>query len=598
MPSFRFQCVSETAPVLGVGVRPALASPAARDPSGVDREAVVVARDLDRGRCPTFEHRLVHAAVAELQLVRVGRRAPAPSSWWPRQMPNTGHPARAARAGVDAVRRGRRVAGAVRQEHARRIPRQHLGRRRRRPGTPSSRSPSRPASRRMFRLMPKSYAATRNTRPSCRRAPGRPASARRRTAARVRRPPAARSAPSMPGCARTRSTSDAGVEIHGADRGPHGAPRPRMRRVSRRVSIPSIPTTPAAPRARPRASPVARHDEARRLASRTANPATCTRARLGVLRGSRRSCRRAGRSWSRSARRTTDRSGPPGSRPSPVLNTASPNASPGAPKARPRNARAVLQHEQRVGARVTRLTAVRLAAPATRRTAPRGQRVQHPARERLSQERASSGAIECERRSPTTHSAAGSNTTRFAGAAGRDRSAVLGRARGCAAGAVDSASIARSSVMRPGATSSRQQRPPARSRARSSRAAPGRTPASFSSTACGRVVGGDGVDRPVGEARPQRVPVLRRAQRRVHLEVRVVADEGLVGERQVVRRDVGRGPNARGLAPAGPGPPSRAARQVGHSAAARRSAGPAPGRARRRPPRPRRACPARPSSAE
>ena len=54
------------------------------------------------------------------------------------------------------------------------------------------------------------------------------------------------------------------------------APADRIRRVRALVSMPSIPTTPASARCSP-SDPCARQDEARRLASRTANPATCTR---------------------------------------------------------------------------------------------------------------------------------------------------------------------------------------------------------------------------------------------------------------------------------------------------------------------------------
>ena len=53
------------------------------------------------------------------------------------------------------------------------------------------------------------------------------------------------------------------------------APWSRRRRVSRRVSIPSMPSTPEAARAS-RSVASDRHDEARRAASRTAKPATCT----------------------------------------------------------------------------------------------------------------------------------------------------------------------------------------------------------------------------------------------------------------------------------------------------------------------------------
>ena len=58
------------------------------------------------------------------------------------------------------------------------------------------------------------------------------------------------------------------------------APASRSRRVSRRVSMPSIPMTPAATRASCRVES-ARHDDARRAVSRTANPATCTPADSG-----------------------------------------------------------------------------------------------------------------------------------------------------------------------------------------------------------------------------------------------------------------------------------------------------------------------------
>ena len=54
-----------------------------------------------------------------------------------------------------------------------------------------------------------------------------------------------------------------------------------------------------------------------------------------------------------------------------------------------------------------------------------------------------------------------------------------------------------------------------------------------------RVVGGDGVDAAVGEPLQHRVAVGRGAQRRVHLEVRVVA-QVLVGQDEVVRGDLAR----------------------------------------------------------
>ena len=59
---------------------------------------------------------------------------------------------------------------------------------------------------------------------------------------------------------------------------------------------------------------------------------------------------------------------------------------------------------------------------------------------------------------------------------------------------------------------------------------------SFSSGACGRVVGGDAVDRAVAQALDQRLAVGLGAQRRVHLEaLRVEAADLLVGEAEVVR---------------------------------------------------------------
>ena len=73
--------------------------------------------------------------------------------------------------------------------------------------------------------------------------------------------------------------------------------------------------------------------------------------------------------------------------------------------------------------------------------------------------------------------------------------------------------------------------------------------ASFSSTACGRVIRGDRVDRAVGQALPERVPVRRRPERRIHLPVRVVGAEILVDEDEVMRRDLGRDAEPVGLRP-------------------------------------------------
>ena len=126
--------------------------------------------------------------------------------------------------------------------------------------------------RRMLRLIPKSYAATLNSRPSI--ALAGPTTERASYGSSVDAA-AARSAPSIPGRARTFANripaSRSMVEIPARI-----APPSRIRSVSRRVSMPSIPTTPASSRKSCRV-PVARHDDALRLASRTANPATRTR---------------------------------------------------------------------------------------------------------------------------------------------------------------------------------------------------------------------------------------------------------------------------------------------------------------------------------
>ena len=65
-----------------------------------------------------------------------------------------------------------------------------------------------------------------------------------------------------------------------------------------------------------------------------------------------------------------------------------------------------------------------------------------------------------------------------------------------------------------------------------------------------RVVGRDDVDRAVGERGAQRLDVLGAAERRVHLVRGVVARDELLGEQQVVRRDLGGDGDAAGLRPA------------------------------------------------
>lgn len=64
------------------------------------------------------------------------------------------------------------------------------------------------------------------------------------------------------------------------------------------------------------------------------------------------------------------------------------------------------------------------------------------------------------------------------------------------------------------------------------------------------VVGGDGVDGPVGQRGADGLDVLVGAQRRVDLEGRVVARQLGGAEQQVVRGDLGRDADAAGLGPA------------------------------------------------
>jgi hypothetical protein len=54
------------------------------------------------------------------------------------------------------------------------------------------------------------------------------------------------------------------------------------------------------------------------------------------------------------------------------------------------------------------------------------------------------------------------------------------------------------------------------------------------------VVGGDRRDRPVLDPVDQRLPVLLRAQGRIHLQIRIEGAHGLVGQAKMVRRDLSR----------------------------------------------------------
>ncbi len=267
MPSFRFQWVSSARPN-AVSARFALARPPVR----VHGEPVVVARHLDASR-PKVLHRLVGPSVPELHLGR------APAEREPQQLvaeadAEHGQASQQAAGRGDAVGRRGGVARPVRQERA--VEPADLARPACAPGprSPRSRSPRAAAGSR----------ASSRSRRRRRGAPGRgPASPARRAPgprrARAVETPPARSAPSIPRVARTRSRSDAGSGS--SVDSPHRiAPRSRSRSVSRRVSIPSSPTTPS--RASSSASvPAARQLDARREASRTTNPATWTRPDSG-----------------------------------------------------------------------------------------------------------------------------------------------------------------------------------------------------------------------------------------------------------------------------------------------------------------------------
>ena len=153
----------------------------------------------------------------------------------------------------------------------------------------------------------------------------------------------------------------------------------------------------------------------------------------------------------------------------PVLKTASPNASPARAEGRAPERRAVLQDQQRVGARH------RAGAPSRTVKSPRS--IVWTTRPRSVRPRnALFPAIEWKGRSPTVHSASGSNTTRFAGAPGATRPAVVGEPEDAGRGASTAGRRRRAATAAP-ARPARSGRRRARSPARSSPAAPGRTPA-------------------------------------------------------------------------------------------------------------------------
>ena len=125
----------------------------------------------------------------------------------------------------------------------------------------------------MFRFSPKSYTATRRTGPRARSAGPTTASASYGSGVVTED---ASSAPAIPGVSRTRATSDAGSRSR-VETPARIAPTSRIRRVSLRVSMPSIATTPAAASDSPSVASACRLEE-RRDASVTANAETWIRS--------------------------------------------------------------------------------------------------------------------------------------------------------------------------------------------------------------------------------------------------------------------------------------------------------------------------------
>ena len=123
VPSFRFQCVSADPSARRSARTP---SAIARPPVRVDREAVVVARDLDdAGRAGPS--RAGSRRDARTSSCTSGRRAPGRAAGARGRSRRSAPCPSRSRAAVDPVRRRRRVAGAVRQEHAVEAPAAHLG---------------------------------------------------------------------------------------------------------------------------------------------------------------------------------------------------------------------------------------------------------------------------------------------------------------------------------------------------------------------------------------------------------------------------------------------------------------------------------------
>ena len=138
----------------------------ARQRFGIDRKAVVLRRDLDLSGLEKF-HRMIRAAVAELQLEGLAAEREPENLMAEADAEDRLVGLRQVARVLDGVVDRRRIARAVAQEnavHVRRPARLSQASTRETRAPRSRRSTSR---RRMFHLMPKSYAATRSGRFEC-----------------------------------------------------------------------------------------------------------------------------------------------------------------------------------------------------------------------------------------------------------------------------------------------------------------------------------------------------------------------------------------------------------------------------------------------
>ncbi len=238
----------------------------------------------------------------------------------------------------------------------------------------------------------------------------------------------------------------------------------------------------------------------------------------------------------------------------------------------PRLQRAVHRGRDRLGRRVAGAAPIRARPRAPRRRSDR--RPSSAGRDPGATSRAPASSCPWTTRASgeTVHRSARSITTRSAGAPSTSPTDPLRRDRPAStrAGPVVSASMARSSGSRPASTAASSM-PIAVSMPLIPFAADPNSTA-LSTSVCGAWSRGDGVGRAVGERGQDRGGVLRRAQRRVDPQRRIEWPSGdrpigpriavgvprpapgardpLVGERQVMRRDVAGDRQAGGLGPA------------------------------------------------